>query len=90
LKKYDNGKIWRGKMFRKLPQERTLEDFKKEARSLLHGLRRWDASTVRQSFHVRLSDARYMVAQKYGCKSWRELEKRVARRRVAEFRMSST
>jgi len=86
-------------MFRKLPQQRTLEDFKKEARSLLHGLRRWDAGTIRQyysldseagSSHVRLSDARYLVAQKYGCKSWRELEKRVARRRVAEYRMSST
>jgi hypothetical protein len=86
-----------GCMFRKLPAAGTLDDFKKEARGLLHGLHRSDASAITKyisfdpgvyTFPIRLTDAQYVIARMYGCKSWKELEERV-RRTYSRKRVSS-
>jgi hypothetical protein len=70
-------------MSRSLPSHRNFEDIKREARELLHELRRWDASALRRHssldceagrFHARLADAQYIVAREYGCRSWQNLK----------------
>lgn len=74
------------KMSRSLPSERNFEDIKKEARELLHGLRRWDAAALNRhssldseagKFHARLADAQYIVAREYGYSSWQKLKQRL-------------
>lgn len=73
-------------MTRTLSSGRNLEGYEREARCLLHDLRRLDASAVARYFSFDplagifrpgLSDARYVVARQYGFKSWRELKRRV-------------
>ena len=73
-------------MPRSLPSQRTLEDIRKEARGLLHDLRRWDAAAIRRQysldceagkFPARLADAQYIVAREYGYRSWQNLKQRL-------------
>jgi hypothetical protein len=73
-------------MSRSLPSQRNFEDIKKEARELLHELRRWDATALRRHasldceagrFQARLADAQYIVAREYGYRSWQNLKQRV-------------
>ena len=73
-------------MARTLSSQGNLELFEKEARNLLHDLRRSDASAVRWYFSLDplagdfqpgLGDARYVVARQYGFRSWQELKQRV-------------
>jgi hypothetical protein len=63
-----------------------LEDFEKQARNLLHSLRRRDAAAAQtySSFdplagnsQPSLADAKYVVARQYGFRSWQELKQRV-------------
>ena len=70
-------------MPRSLPSQRNFEDIKKEARELLHELRRWDANALRRHasldceagrFYARLADAQYIVAREYGYRSWQNLK----------------
>lgn len=70
-------------MSRSLPSRRHFEDIRKEARELLHDLRRWDAAAVRRhysldceagKFPARLADAQYIVAREYGYRSWQKLK----------------
>ena len=70
-------------MSRSLPSQRNLEDVKKEARELLHELRRWDATALRRHssldceggrFHARLADAQYIIAREYGYRELAESE----------------
>jgi hypothetical protein len=72
-----------------LPSKRTLGDFKKEARILLHDLQRQDAAAVKQYYlldpeagtsQTRLTDAQYVIARRYGCRSWRDFEQRLKRK----------
>jgi hypothetical protein len=72
-------------MSRSLPSQRNLEDIKKEARDLLHDLRRSDVVALRRlssldneagSFDARLADAQYILAREYGYSSWLKLKQR--------------
>jgi hypothetical protein len=71
-------------MSRTLPSQRNFEDIKKEARELLHDLRRWDAAALKRHysldceagrFQARLADAQYIIAQEYGFRSWQKMKK---------------
>jgi len=73
-------------MARSLPSQRHFEDIMKEARELLHDLRRWDAAAVRRHYMVdceagkfpaRLADAQYIIAREYGYRSWQKLKQRL-------------
>jgi len=73
-------------MSRSLPSQRNFEDIRKEARELLHGLRRRDAAALRRhysldseagKFPARLADAQYIVAREYGYRSWQKLKQRL-------------
>ena len=73
-------------MARSLPSQRHFEDIRKEARELLHDLRRWDAAAVRRHYMVdceagkfpaRLADAQYIVAREYGYRSWQKLKQQL-------------
>ena len=73
-------------MSRSLPSQRNFEDTKKEARELLHELRRWDATAPRRyasldceagGFGERLADAQYIIAREYGYRSWQNLKQRL-------------
>jgi len=79
VKRGDEG---RAKMARSL----HFEDIRKEARELLHDLRRWDATALRRQYSVdceagkfpaRLADAQYIVAREYGYRSWQNLKQRL-------------
>ena len=68
-----------------LRAQRNIEEFEKEARNLLHGLRRREATAIRRYFsydphagHSQpgLADARYVIARLHGFRSWRELKER--------------
>jgi len=84
-------------MTRTLSSHQGLEDFEKQARNLLHGLRRQDSAAARQYFSFdplagagqpSLADAKYVVARQYGFRSWQELKQRVlgaARERISGF-----
>lgn len=74
------------KMSRSLSSQRNFEDIRKEARELLHDLRRWDAAALRRHFSLdceagrfraSLADAQYIVAREYGYSSWRKLKQRL-------------
>ena len=74
------------KMARSLPSQGHFEDIRKEARELLHDLRRWDAAAVRRHYMVdceagkfpaRLADAQYIIAREYGYRSWQKLKQRL-------------
>ncbi len=73
-------------MCRSLPSQRNFEDIRKEARELLHDLRRCDAGALRRHhsldceagrFAARLADAQYVVAREYGYGSWQKLKQRL-------------
>jgi hypothetical protein len=73
-------------MSRSLPSQRNFEDIRKEARELLHDLRRRDATALRRhysldceagKFPARLADAQYIVAREYGYRSWQKLKQRL-------------
>jgi len=73
--------------------QRDIDQFEKEARNLLHDLRRREATAIRRYFSFDpqagnsqpgLADARYVVARRHGFRGWRELKERgVSRNRVA-------
>ena len=74
------------KMARCLLSPKHFEDIRKEARELLHDLRRWDAAALRRHYSVdceagkfpaRLADAQYIVAREYGYRSWQKLKQRL-------------
>jgi len=78
-------------MSRTLPSKGNLENIEKEARVLLHDLRRGDPATIRRFYLLDfeaptlvtgLGDAQYLIAREYGCKSWRELKERLIAQRV--------
>ena len=80
------GDQWGARMSRSLPSQRNFEDTKKEARELLHELRRWDATALRRHasldgeagrFGARLADAQYIIAREYGYRSWQNLKQRL-------------
>ena len=57
---------------------------RREARDLLHALRRLDAGALRRYYGVDslagmsppgLVDARYVIAREYGCSSWQNLQR---------------
>lgn len=82
-----------------LPSNRTLRELEKEARGLLDGLRKREAGALSQSylldseasgFQGRLADAQYIIARKYGYKSWQELKRRLAERRLAKSTVFSS
>ncbi len=67
---------------RTLPIGANLEAIQKEARKLLRALRQSDVATAERyrpfdllesSSHVRLPDAQYIIARRYGFKSWANL-----------------
>ena len=73
-------------MSRSLFSQRDFEDIRKEARELLHDLRRLDASALRRHysldceagrFTARLADTQYIVAREYGYRSWQKLKQRL-------------
>jgi hypothetical protein len=73
-------------MFRRLPTQRKFEDIQKEARELLHHLRRRDAAALSRHysldceagrFQVMLADAQYIIAREYGYRSWQKLKQRL-------------
>ena len=68
--------------YRALPIGANLEAIQKEARKLLRALRQSDVATAERyrpfdllesSSHVRLLDAQYIIARRYGFKSWANL-----------------
>jgi hypothetical protein len=70
-------------MSRSLPSQRNFEDIRKEARELLHDLRRRDTAALRRhysldceagKFPARLADAQYTIAREYGYGSWQKLK----------------
>jgi len=70
-------------MQRSLPPNLMLDDMKKEARTLLHGLLRQDSAALRRYNSTdplaglsrpRLDDAQYVIAREHGYSSWRKLE----------------
>jgi hypothetical protein len=77
-------------MSRTLPSQRNFGDIKKEARELLHDLRRWNAAALKRHysldceagrFQARLADAQYIIAQEYGFRSWQRMKNRL----ITEF-----
>jgi hypothetical protein len=73
-------------MTRSIYTWRNLDALKKEARKLLHDLRRMDPRALRRywshdplagNFKPGLADARYVVARRYGFRGWRELKQRL-------------
>jgi hypothetical protein len=73
-------------MSRSLSSQRNFEDIEKEARELLHELRRGDATALRRHssldceagrFHARLAAAQYIIAGEYGYKSCQNLKQRL-------------
>lgn len=73
-------------MTRTLPAHHDLDGLEKQARNLLHNLRRRDPAATEEYFSVdplagnsqpSLADAKYVVARQYGFRSWQELKQRV-------------
>jgi hypothetical protein len=78
-------------MHRTLPMDPNLEAIEKEARALLRALQRNDVSAVNRycpsdvlenTLHVRLADAQYVIARRYGFRSWANLRDRLDGRRI--------
>ena len=72
---------------RRLPSPINLQAMKREARDLLHALRRRDAAALRRYYGVDslagmsqpgLADARYVIAREYGYSSWQNLQRHSA------------
>lgn len=73
-------------MYHTLPSDACLEGVKKEAKDLLHAVRRREAAAFGrfQCFDPlaglmapRLSDALYVVAREYGYSTWQKLRERL-------------
>jgi hypothetical protein len=73
-------------MSRRFLSERSIEHIEREARALLHDLRLGDPVAVRAFYlldceisgsRARLADAQYIIARKYGFKSWQYLKQRL-------------
>ena len=69
-----------------LPTNTDFESLQKEARRLLRALKSRDAAAAERyrtaefldsSFHARLADAQYMIARRYGFRSWASLKDRL-------------
>ena len=67
-----------------LPSKATLTDIEKEARQLLHDLRLGSPAALKALYlldseartpQVRLTDAQYIIARKYGHRSWQEVRR---------------
>ena len=83
-----------------LPRHADLRAMHEEAKRLFHALQRKDvAATYRYrlfdvlegSFHARLADAQYIIARRYGFKSWTNLKESLDVRRTniaAEFQVT--
>lgn len=74
------------KMRRSLPQHSNLEVIEKEARHLLHQVRRGDTVSVARwysldsearTFQPGMADIRYLIAREYGFRSWQSLKDRL-------------
>jgi hypothetical protein len=70
-------------MYRSLPVESKLEEVEKEARKLLHEVRRGNPVAVARwhsldsearTLQARTADMQYLIAREYGFKSWRNLK----------------
>jgi hypothetical protein len=73
-------------MYHTLPSDACLETIKKEARVLLHALRRREAAAFGRCQRLdplagllepSLSDALYVVAREYGYRGWQKLKERL-------------
>jgi hypothetical protein len=73
-------------MSRALPTRANLENIEKQARDLLHALRKRDAAALRRFDSLdpstvvgvpSLAEAQYVIAREYGCASWRKLQERL-------------
>jgi hypothetical protein len=73
---------------RSVPSLANLETMKREARDLLHALRRQNAAALRRYHCVdplaglsepSLADAQYVIAHEYGYSSWQKLQRHFAR-----------
>ena len=71
--------------------ERTPDNLSREARSLLHRVHQRDVTATTAFIlldpetnpsQARLADAQYVVARKYGYKSWRELKRDLSESRL--------
>jgi hypothetical protein len=78
-------------MDRSLPFDANFDAIQKEARKLLRALQRNDvAGTERyrpfdvldSTSHARLADAQYIIARRYGFRSWAKLKDRLIVRRT--------
>jgi len=65
-----------------LPSNPILDEVRREARVLLHGLERREVTALRRYYstdplaglsHPRLEDAQYVIAHEYGYSSWRKV-----------------
>jgi len=75
-------------MLPSLPSNLILEQMKREARALLHGLQERDSGALRRYYSLdplagsnkpRLDDAQYIIARERGYNSWRKLEAQMMR-----------
>jgi hypothetical protein len=66
-----------------LSSQRNLDDFKTEAKKLLHALRRGDPAALRRYHSInsfaglsepRLDEAQYIIAREHGYSSWQKLK----------------
>lgn len=72
-------------MYRTLSPATHVEDVKREARDLLHAIRKHDAVAFGRfqsydplaALQPRLADAQYIIAREYGYSSWRKLTQRL-------------
>ena len=80
-------------MTRILNPRRNLFALEREARELLHDLRRMDPKAIQRyssldplewNSQPGLADTRYVVAREYGFKSWQELKQRVFSARLCK------
>lgn len=78
-------------MDRTLPFNADFEAIQKEARKLWHALQRNDVAATERyrpfevldnTSHARLGDAQYIVARRYGFRSWANLRDRLMVRRT--------
>ena len=73
-------------MFRTLSSQRNFAAVEREARVLLHELRQAEPEAVKDFYLLdseahpgqsRLADAQYIVARRYGYRSWLDLKRRL-------------
>ena len=78
-------------MDRSLPFDANFDAIQKEARKLLRALQRNDVAATERyrpfdvldsTSHARLADAQYIIARRYGFRSWAKLKDRLIVRRT--------